>query len=78
MINLRADNDKLHNRAAGIVATIAGVSSAEAIAALDATNGEVKSAVLHATGAATPEQARALLKDTGGHLRAALQRLKLS
>jgi len=78
MVNLRADNAKLHGRATAIVASIAEVSPDDAEAALMATNKDVKSAVLLAIGAASPEQARVLLNGTGGHLRPAMQRLKQS
>lgn len=78
MVNLRVDNIKLRNRAASIVACIADVSPDVAEEAVQAADGDVKSAVLHASGAASFEQARALLSDTGGHLRPALQRLKQS
>ena len=50
MVNVHADNIKLRNRAAGIVARIAAVDDAEALAALKATDGLVKPAVLVALG----------------------------
>ncbi|MEM1078878.1 MAG: N-acetylmuramic acid 6-phosphate etherase [Pseudomonadota bacterium] len=74
MVNLRADNIKLRARAAGMVARIAGVDEAAARAALDTTEGQVKSAVLVALGCA-PDAAHALLRKTEGNLRAALARL---
>ncbi len=74
MVNLRADNAKLRARAAGMVCRIAGVGD-DAAAALDATGGEVKPAVLIAAGRLSPERAHALLRETEGNLRAALARL---
>lgn len=75
MVNLRADNIKLRGRAAGMVSHIAEVSEADAIAALEATGGLVKPAVLVARGH-SPEAAQDLLRETEGNLRAALARLK--
>ena len=74
MVNLRADNSKLRARAAGMVARIAQVDAAAAGAALDATSGAVKPAVLVAAGQG-PDAADALLRETEGNLRAALARL---
>lgn len=75
MVNLRADNAKLRLRAAGMVSRIAGVDEAAACAALDATHGHVKPAVLVSKGQ-TPETAQAILRETEGNLRAALARLE--
>lgn len=71
MVAVRAENEKLRRRAARIVAAAGGVTEAEADAALAATGGEVKPAVL-VTAGLTPEEADARLSDTGGDLRAAL------
>ena len=76
MVNLRADNIKLRERASGIVCRVSGASEATALAALNATSGDVKAAILIAAGATSPEQAKALLEDTAGHLRPALEKLK--
>ncbi|MGR3617450.1 MAG: N-acetylmuramic acid 6-phosphate etherase [Paracoccaceae bacterium] len=75
MVNLRADNDKLRGRAAGIVATVSGVEPKAAAQALDATDGDVKLATLLACGAKNPSEAQALLSETAGHLRPAMARL---
>lgn len=75
MVNLRADNEKLRARAAGMVAVIAGVGMEEARACLDSTGGAVKAAVLLARGAGTPARADALLAEAEGQLRAALTRI---
>lgn len=73
MVGLVADNSKLRERAAGIVADIAGVDSAKAGSALAAAGGAVKPAILIARGL-RPDMAEALLADTQGNLRAALAR----
>ena len=77
MINLRADNTKLRGRAAAMVARIASVDDAAARAALEATQGAVKPAVLVAAGQ-VPDAANALLHQTEGNLRAALAQLNKS
>lgn len=72
MVNVVADNAKLRDRAARIVARIAGVEPAAARVALNRTGGAVKPAVLVARGA-TPDAALSRLAETGGHLAAALK-----
>ncbi len=72
MVNVVADNAKLTGRAARIVMALAGVAQAGAEAALAATGGAVKPAILVARGA-TPEAARAALEQSGGHLPPALE-----
>ncbi len=73
MVNLVADNLKLIDRAARIVAALSGRDAEAARQALARTGGAVKPAVLVAAGQ-TPEAAEALLKDSGGHLGPALER----
>ncbi|MBA3909778.1 MAG: N-acetylmuramic acid 6-phosphate etherase [Rhodobacter sp.] len=73
MVNVIADNAKLRDRAARIVAQVAGVDVASARAALDQTEGAVKPAVLVARGA-TPEAALSRLAMSGGHLTAAMEK----
>ena len=75
MVNVRADNDKLRQRAARIVARIAGISEPAGFAALEASGGAVKPAILLAAGAESPDEADAMLAAAGGHVRAALARL---
>lgn len=72
MVNLAADNEKLADRAARIVAAVAGVSRARADAALAATGGAVKPAILVAQGM-PPDRALEALNETGGHLAAVLK-----
>lgn len=74
MVGVIADNDKLRERAAGIVAAIAGVAPAMAVASLRQTGGAVKAAVLVAKGA-LPGEAAQLLEEERGFLRPALARL---
>lgn len=75
MVNVRADNEKLRERARGIVMAIAKVDEARARTALDSAGGEVKPAVLFAAGAQNIDSARKLLRQSEGNLRAALARL---
>lgn len=75
MVNVIADNAKLRARAARIVAAVAGADAATAAAALAATNGAVKPAILLAAGAADASRAAALLDASGGHLGPALSAL---
>jgi N-acetylmuramic acid 6-phosphate etherase len=72
MVNVIADNIKLRDRAARIVARIASVSTDTALMALDRTSGAVKPAVLVARGA-TLQAAEQRLTRAGGHLAMALQ-----
>lgn len=72
MVNVVADNAKLIDRAARIVADIAGVPRDAAEAALAATGGAVKPAVLVARGF-SPATASDRLTKAGGHLAPLLQ-----
>lgn len=74
MVNMRFENAKLRQRAAEIVAEIAGCSEQEAAQALQSSGGSIKSAALIMRGA-EPDQAERLLSEAGGTLRVALQRL---
>jgi N-acetylmuramic acid 6-phosphate etherase len=78
MVNVKADNLKLRKRARGIVARIAGAGEDKAAAALEATRGDVKPAVLICAGAKSPAAARDLLAAAKGNLRRALARLSAS
>ena len=75
MVNLRADNTKLKERATGIVAEIANVPRERAAQAVTQASGRIKVAVLIAVGQVSPDQAAHLLNETSGHLRPALKRL---
>jgi N-acetylmuramic acid 6-phosphate etherase len=72
MVNLRADNRKLKERAARMVAAIAGESEAAATGHLERSGGAVKEAVLIAAGADDLDTARRLLDGAGQNLRQAL------
>ena len=73
MVNLRADNIKLRQRACSIIQRAADVPEDTAHSALDAAEGNVKVAVLMAKKDVSLEKARALLSENGGHLRPALE-----
>lgn len=72
MVNVLADNEKLRERARGIVEAVAGVDAARAADALTAAGGAVKPAILIAAGATDGRAANALLESHNGHLRPAL------
>jgi N-acetylmuramic acid 6-phosphate etherase len=75
MINLHADNLKLRERAARIVAAVSGCDQQAAAEWLDEAGGSVKTAVLLAAGAGDRKAARGLLERTGQKLRPALSEL---
>jgi N-acetylmuramic acid 6-phosphate etherase len=72
MVDVRATNEKLRARAHRIVALATGASDEEVAAALRATGGEVKPAVLVVAAGVDAQTAARLLEKSGGHLRAAL------
>ncbi|MDE2384890.1 MAG: N-acetylmuramic acid 6-phosphate etherase [Alphaproteobacteria bacterium] len=74
MVAMRAENEKLKERAAVIVSDIAGVSLADARGAL-ADAHEIKPAILLCAGAKSLADANALLSGTKGNLRLALAQL---
>jgi N-acetylmuramic acid 6-phosphate etherase len=76
MVNLKADNLKLKDRAARIVGAIAGCAPAEAKGYLDKSGGSVKAAILLASGAADAKAAKEFLEEAGQKLRPALARLR--
>jgi N-acetylmuramic acid 6-phosphate etherase len=71
MVNMRAENLKLRERAAAIVARAAGVADAAARSALSITGEAVKPAILVAAGA-SPELAQQFLLGADGDIRTAL------
>jgi N-acetylmuramic acid 6-phosphate etherase len=74
MVDLRASNMKLADRARRIVRAVTHLSDIEAEKLLQSCGGEVKTAIVsHCTGASS-ENARQLLAGTHGHLRKALQK----
>jgi N-acetylmuramic acid 6-phosphate etherase len=78
MVNLRADNEKLRARAAGMVAEIAGIAFDDARERLAKADGSVKVAVLLAAGASDADAARELLIRSDQVLRKALAELNLT
>ncbi|WFU44251.1 N-acetylmuramic acid 6-phosphate etherase [Bradyrhizobium sp. CB82] len=78
MVNLKADNAKLRERARGIVATIAGVGDAEAEAALREAGGEVKPAILIASGIVSMSEAVTWLAAAEGRIDDALRRASVN
>jgi len=73
MVNLKADNAKLRDRARGIVAMIACVDGAKAEAALREAGGDVKPAILIARGGVTMSEAVARLAAAEGRIDDALR-----
>jgi N-acetylmuramic acid 6-phosphate etherase len=73
MVNLRADNRKLLERAARIVADVAGVSMDEAGRLVEKASGSVKVAILLGAGAKDKNSAERMLETSGQNLRRALE-----
>ncbi|MES0813008.1 N-acetylmuramic acid 6-phosphate etherase [Roseibium sp. SCPC15] len=78
MVNLHADNEKLHMRARRIVQDIADVDEAGALHALKAANNDVKVACLIAFGVKSREEAQAILRSEEGRVDRAMARLELT
>lgn len=72
MVDLRATNAKLRDRAARIVAELTGLSRAEAFTLLDRCDGEAKAAVVAHRLGLSPDAARRLLEGHSGRLDRAL------
>ncbi|WP_256752361.1 N-acetylmuramic acid 6-phosphate etherase [Mesorhizobium sp. Mes31] len=75
MVNLMADNIKLRDRAARIVAAVSGRGRDEAARLLEKSGGAVKTAILLAAGADSADAAQKLLEEAGQKLRPALSAL---
>jgi N-acetylmuramic acid 6-phosphate etherase len=73
MVDVRATNHKLRERALAIVRQATGLPREAAAVALDAAGGEVKTAILAARADIAVAQARARLDRYGGSLRTALE-----
>jgi len=76
MVNVRAENEKLRRRAIHIVTDLTGVNERCAVNCLASAKGDVKAAVLIASGARTREHAQALLARSHGQIGAALVSLQ--
>lgn len=72
MVDVKATNYKLHQRALQIIQQATGANPADAGALLQAANNEVKTAIVMKLTHSEPEQARAQLAAHNGMLRAAL------
>jgi len=73
MVDVRASNDKLRDRAARVVTRLTGLSRPEAFELLERAGGAVKPAVVMHTRAVSREDALRLLAESNGRLRAALE-----
>jgi N-acetylmuramic acid 6-phosphate etherase len=73
MVNLKADNAKLRDRARGIVAAIAGIGETEAEAALREAGGQVKAAILIGCGGISMSEATGWLAKAEGRIDQALR-----
>lgn len=76
MVNVVADNAKLRMRARSIVMSVTGAGADAADAALAASGGAVKPAILIASGAPSLAEAQRLLAMHEGHIRPSLADLK--
>lgn len=76
MVNVRADNAKLRDRAHRVVGGITKAPEAAVADALAKSDGSVKLAALIAAGAETVDRASILLEESGGHLRPALNKIR--
>jgi N-acetylmuramic acid 6-phosphate etherase len=72
MVDVRATNEKLRDRAARIVATLTGLNRAAAFEVLDRAGGAVKTAVVMQRRSVDRQQAEALLAKADGRLHRAL------
>ena len=73
MVDLRATNIKLAERAGRIIEALTGCSGPEARELLERCGGEVKTAVVSRQLGVSAELARSRLRAVGGHLRRALE-----
>lgn len=72
MVDLRATNDKLRDRAARIVTTLTGLSRTDALALLDESGGNVKCAIVMQRRNVPRDEARRILEEGDGRLDRAL------
>ena len=73
MVDLRATSGKLRDRAHRILQTSTGLQSEDAMAHLQAADGELKTAIVTALTGLSPADARRELASHGGNIRALLQ-----
>lgn len=72
MVDVRATNEKLRRRALRMVQQITGADETASAAALEATQGRVKPAVVMLLGGCDADEAERMLAATGGRVREAL------
>jgi N-acetylmuramic acid 6-phosphate etherase len=72
MVDLRPGSAKLRDRALRIIEAAGSVSREEAERLYEATDGEVKTAIVMATCEVDVEDSRERLRAAGGHVRKAL------
>ena len=72
MVDVQTTNSKLRDRARYIVAQACGIDVERSTQILEACDGEVKAAIVSELAGVPPEQARLLLKKSGGMVRKAL------
>ncbi|MCX5689889.1 MAG: N-acetylmuramic acid 6-phosphate etherase [Planctomycetota bacterium] len=68
MVDLKATNQKLRDRAARIIATLTGLNREDSLVLLDRAHGDVKVAVVMHSQHMSPSIAAATLAQHGGHL----------
>ena len=73
MVDLRATNSKLIERAGRIVMTLTDLAEEEARALLARCDGELKTAIVSHRKSLSPDEARRILAKVNGHLRRALE-----
>ena len=72
MVDVKASNAKLRERAIRIVREATGLEREEAAAALEAANGETKTAIVAVLAGISVEEARERVSSAHGSVRAAL------
>ncbi|MFC9458541.1 N-acetylmuramic acid 6-phosphate etherase [Streptomyces sp. NPDC056983] len=75
MVDVTATNGKLRGRLITILVEATGLDEETCAAALAASGGELKTALVGLLASCSPRQARAALADSGGRVRAALRLL---
>lgn len=73
MVDLQATNEKLAERARRIVSEVTGCPAEESAQLLKKADGNAKLAILLGLSKLLPEDARRILQETDGHLKAALR-----
>lgn len=76
MVDVKMTNEKLVSRGIGIVQSLTGADQVQAVAALKASDQEVKTAIVMILTDRDANQARSLLEKAGGHIEEALRLAK--